>query len=150
MARSSLRLTNYGTAGNVLGGIKWNPSDPSFNPYDFGAAGATGLSTLPSTYKSVTDNSPDFAGLSSLFYDSDKILEANTVDTAGDLIATRKQLEKMEDALGGGGGGGESDSNAMLQGGLSTLGAVAGSFLPFPGGSAVGAFAGKALGSLFT
>jgi hypothetical protein len=149
MARSSLRLTNYGTAGNVLGGIKWNPSDPSFNPYDFGAAGATGLSTLHSTYKSVTDNSPDFAGLFSLFYDSDKILEANTVDTAGDLIATRKQLEKMEDALGGGGGGGESDSNAMLQGGLSTLGAVARSFLPFPGGSAVGKCAGKALGSLF-
>ena len=150
MARSSLRLTNYGPAGNVFGGVRYKPSDPSFSSYDFGAAQATGLSTLPSTYKSITENSPDYAGLSSLFYDSEKKQEQQTIDAAGSLIAANKQLEIVEEMSSNGGGGRESDEgNSLVRSGLSTLGAVATGATLGPWAAPLGAFAGDTLGSIF-
>lgn len=128
------------------GGYAYRAEDPTFTaggPSSFSRA--AGLSTLPSVYKSIRSKTPDYAGLSSDFYEADADIQSAFLANAAALTGNKIQLQKLKGLQSS---TKRDETGGFLSAGLGMLGSIAGTAIGGPIGGMVGGGLGKLGGSL--
>ena len=127
------------------GGYAYRAEDPTFTaggPSSFTKAAE--LPTLQSVYKSIKSKTPDYASLSSDFYEADADIEKAFLANAAALTGNKIQLQELEKLQAA---SKRKSSGGLLSAGLGILGTVAGGAIGGPVGAKIGGTIGSYAGS---